>query len=81
MATTLDDIAKAEDAVADAEQELREFRNNPKQWSGFESLTREGRKELNVFESAMDEGAQLQRRVEVAHQQLAAAKRAWMTGV
>jgi hypothetical protein len=42
------DLIAAEEALEAAEKESRALRQNPEEWSAFESLDREGRRHLHV---------------------------------
>jgi hypothetical protein len=71
--------------LLDAERRLDEaldardgFARDPAQWSGWESVTDDGRRRLNLTAAHFERADQLQRRVEVAERELVAVRAAFI---
>ncbi len=68
------DLIAAEEALEKAEQESRGLRQNPDQWSAFESMDRQGRRHLNISEAQFQRQADLDAQVELRRRALIALR-------
>jgi hypothetical protein len=75
-----EDLDAAQRSYDEALREQQDYERNPAEWSGFESLTTEGRKILNLNAAHFDRLEAHRRRVESAHRNLVATRQRFLEG-
>lgn len=72
------DLIAAEEAFEAASREFRKLNDNPAEWSAYESLTRDGKKELNILPGHLERLASVRAAAAAAEVQLLALRRAFI---
>ncbi|MGW7301390.1 hypothetical protein [Streptomyces sp. NPDC054829] len=73
-------MQEAEARFNAAAAELRRHQSEPEQWSGFESLTSDGKKHLNLHSATFDRREALEQQVERRRQEMLTIRRQWLEG-